>query len=185
MLLIPHYAYTKRWQTFEGKNQLLTIIFKFQNMNCRIITLLFFLTTFKGIACECSETEIQKLDSIDYKYSDLIVIGKVTKRYESGYNIKIQEVLKGKSEFETIKGIYTDDLDYDVTSCAFYPRSDKAYILYLKEIKSDNKKFYYSSACSANRTLDCSVIPIGVMNSESKTELINWTEFWIKKLRGK
>ena len=139
-------------------------------------------TTYQGYSCECPEMNIQKLDSISLETSDLVVIGQISDSDNKGYNIKIQQILKGNSVSRNIKGVYSDDSEYDVNSCAFYPPRNGTYLLYLTDVDAKNGNTYFSSQCSANRTMDGSVFPIGAFNIEKK-ELETWTRQWIDKIR--
>ncbi|MBZ9730545.1 hypothetical protein LB467_12695 [Salegentibacter sp. JZCK2] len=145
-----------------------------------ILTILIF-TTFQGFSCECPEMSIQKLDSISLENSDLLIIGEITAVDKNGYNIKIQQTLKGNSVSKNIKGDYTDNPKYDANSCAFYPSKNGIYLLYLTEVNLQNEETYISSQCSGSRTMDGSVVPFAAFNMDKK-ELETWTKQWINKI---
>jgi hypothetical protein len=153
-------------------------------MKKTFLLLFFFIIAFKIMACECSGTpSIQKLDSVSYNWSDVVILGKIVQINSTNYQIEIIETFKGKTSTKRIIGIYSGDSDY-MNNCAFCPSVKGEYLLYLKENKNGNTTYYYVNQCLANRTLDLRDCPIDLMRF-NKNELIQSTNDWIAKIRNK
>jgi len=150
-------------------------------MKNRLLLISIVLISWQGFSCECNPTVIQELDSVSLASADLVIVGEVYSRSENGYQIKIQQILKGISNAKTIMGVYTNDMQYDVSSCTFYPRKKTDYLPYLFRIEHEKEEYYYASQCLASRSLDGSVGPIGIVDMNT-TEVNEWTQKWINKI---
>ena len=134
-------------------------------MRLSITIIIFFASIIKGFSCECPEYELKELDSLSYRWSDIVVIGRVTK-VGSKYKVKIKEVLKGKVESKEITGL-SEGQD-DVFICTFLPRQNGDYLLYLKGITIEEKSYYYSSDCLGSRSLDMKDSPPSIFTIKQK-----------------
>jgi hypothetical protein len=147
------------------------------------LVVLYFIISGNLMACECSGTSsVQKLDSISYKWADVVLLGKIVQINYTNYQIEIIEIFKGKTSSNRIIGIYSDDINYELSSCAFNPGMKNEYLLYLKETKKGNITYYFADQCLANRTLDLKDCPVDLMRFD-KNELIIATNDWITKIR--
>ena len=114
----------------------------------------------------------------------MVLLGKIVQINARNYKIEVKEIFKGEVSSKILTGIYSDDIKYDINSCAFFPGQKGEYLLYLKEIKNDNHTYYYTDHCLANRTIDLKDCPVMLIQFD-KSELITETENWIAKLRNK
>ena len=147
-----------------------------------ILNLIILITINKIIACECNfNRTLRQIDSISYETSEIVILGRISKINQSQYSITVTKILKGPNIANSITGIY-DKIYGESNSCSFYPKYEGEYLLYLDEtISGKNNKYYYSSQCTGNRSINLS----DCLYCEFETpqnETIKYTKNWINKL---
>lgn len=149
-------------------------------MKAILVGIFTFLFSIQASACECPEYSLEELDQESYAWSDVIVIGDITKT-GTKFEIEVSEVLKGQVQKDTLEGL----TDIEVP-CTFYTSRKGTYLIYLRKTTIDGNTYYYSSECLGSRMLNLAYYPVSLIGSnKSKQELLDMTNSWIEELRKK
>lgn len=132
-------------------------------------------------ACDCPIYQMTELDSMSFESSEIVLIGKVVAIHEDHYKIEVKELFKGSVANSTLVAIYAKRPGVR-SSCGFVPAHETDYLLYLSRIEADGKTYYYASSCRASRSLDFKQVPIAENHSDKSW--MNWTEEWIRQMKG-
>ena len=148
-------------------------------MRTLLFILLFTYSTL-NYACECGEYDLTELDERSYEYSDVVLIGEVIKT-GINYRIRVKEVLKGKVETSIILGTIYKNGGYN--TCTGIPRRLGEYLFYLEKFTEKRQTLYRYSSCLGSRLLNFEAVVIPLRTNKKKSELIDQTNQWIRKLR--
>jgi len=139
----------------------------------------------KLYACECDFSySLKKLDSINFRNYKIVLTGEIFQISDTQYSIKVIDVLKGNIRNKIITGIYGRDFG-STSSCAFYPRYQNVYLLFLTEVQGPDGLYYYASECVGNRSLNLADCLYCSQNEDIKEKQFQYTKKWINKNKQK